>query len=178
MHCRKASYQINNFSSCPRNYNTSTHPTAVVVSLPTCLQTLGNYLPGDSETWKRVMRREINVFADKSAFSIQTTGNCRNLLATKATTRRFLAQHPIPLCDQFPLATASNHLPTSPATIYQPVYYKIYYFSSATCGNHGVTDQSLGLRYWGLSNRFYSDCQKSPATTPQLVGRCTFFLMD
>lgn len=46
------------------------------------------------------------VLADKLATSIQTTGNCRNLL-TKAITRRFLVQGLI--WDRFHQATAITH---------------------------------------------------------------------
>lgn len=48
------------------------------------------------------------VFVDRSASTMQSTGNHGDLLATTADTTRFLAQHCTPPCNQFHLITASD----------------------------------------------------------------------
>lgn len=66
------------------------------------------------------------VFADKSASSMQTTGNHSKLLATKAITKKFLLQHP--LCAHYCLQTASL----------LPNKYKLYDWRSCSCGLLGT----------------------------------------
>lgn len=93
------------------------------------------------------------LLADKLASSMETAGDCGNLIAAKSITRRFLVQYHISLCDQ--------HTWWQPATANQPV--KEFMFSLKSSGRQSLTDWSLGLCEWG------PDLEVPRAAVPQVA---------